>query len=144
MFVAGIDNSDRRSPSSFGILGDVGCRAGASSVVNSIGPQVTRMSAKYSIRVEKDGANVTARYELKVDMGSPALLASFELNVAGINLIDQFLPQKEFTGTKFAILDNPDADAAVTFAITTNEPWNTDGLDNLRGEKRFDDVSFAN
>jgi hypothetical protein len=32
----------------------------------------------------------------------------------------------------------------VTFAITTNEPWNTDGEDNLRGEKRFDDVSFAN
>jgi hypothetical protein len=102
------------------------------------------MSAKYSIRVEKDGANVTARYALKVDMGSTELLASFELNVAGNNLIDPLMPQKEFTGTKFAILENPDADAAVTFAITTNEPWNTDGEDNLRGDKRFDDVSFEN
>jgi hypothetical protein len=111
---------------------------------NSVRPEVTRMSAKYSIRVEKDGANVTARYALKVDMGSTELLASFELNVAGNNLIDPLLPQKEFTGTKFAILDNPDADAAVTFAIATNEPWNTDGEDNLRGAKRFDDVSFEN
>jgi hypothetical protein len=111
---------------------------------NSVRPEVTRMSAKYSIRVEKDGANVTARYALKVDMSSTELLASFELNVAGNNLIDPLMPQKEFTGTKFAILENPDADAAVTFAITTNEPWNTDGEDNLRGDKRFDDVSFEN
>jgi hypothetical protein len=102
------------------------------------------MSAKYSIRVEKDGANVTTRYDLRVDMGSEELLASFELNVHGKNLIDTFLPQKVFTGTKFHILANPDEDVAVTFAITTNKPWEADGEDTLRGDRRFDDVSFAN
>jgi hypothetical protein len=60
-----------------------------------------KMAAKYSIRVEKDGANVTARYDLSVDMDTTELLASFDLNVEGKNLIDTFLPQKAFTGTKF-------------------------------------------
>jgi hypothetical protein len=101
------------------------------------------MSAKYSIRVEKDGANVTARFELGIPMDSLALLASFELNVEGKNLIDTFLPQKAFTGTKFHVLTNPSADAPVTFAITTNEPWTADGHDTLRGDRKYDDVSFA-
>jgi hypothetical protein len=101
-----------------------------------------KMAAKYSIRVEKDGANVTARYDLSVDMDTTELLASFDLNVEGKNLIDTFLPQKAFTGTKFCILDKPEEDAEVTFAITTNEPWSTDGNDALRGEKRYDDASF--
>jgi hypothetical protein len=87
---------------------------------------------------------VTARHARKVDSGSSELLASFELNVAGNNRIDQFLPRKEFTGTRFAIVESPDADAAVTFVVTANEPWNTDGEDHLRREKRFDDVSFEN
>jgi len=102
------------------------------------------MSAKYSIRVEKDEANITARYDLRVDMSSTELLASFELNVEGKNLIDEFLPQKAFTGTKFYILAKPSADIPVTFAITTNGPWGADGSDSLRGDKRYDDVSFQN
>jgi hypothetical protein len=103
------------------------------------------MSVKYTIRVEKDGANVTARYELAVPMDTTELLASFELNVEGKNLIDEFLPQKAFTGTKFHILTNPSADAEVTFAITTNDPdaEPEDGEDKLRGERRNDDVSFV-
>ena len=100
------------------------------------------MAAKYSIRVAKDGANVTARYNLSVDMSSIELLASFQLNVDGTNLIGDFIAQKAFTGTQFHILADPAKDAEVTFAITTNLPWDTDGEDTLRGEKQFDDVSF--
>jgi hypothetical protein len=102
------------------------------------------MSVKYSIRVEKDGANVTARYDLRIPVDTTELLASFELNVEGKNLIDTFMPQKAFTGTKFYILTNPSADTAVTFAITTSETWTADGTDKLRGQKRYDDVSFSN
>ena len=74
----------------------------------------------------------------------PELLASFELSVEGKNLIDTFLPQKTFTGTKFHVLKNPSADTPVTFAITTNETWTADGTGNLRGQKAYDDVSFSN
>ena len=77
-------------------------------------------------------------------MGTTELLASFELNVEGKNLIDTFLPQKAFTGTKFHILTNPSADAPVSFAIATNEMWTADGSDQLRGPKKYDDVSFSN
>ncbi len=100
--------------------------------------------AKYSIHVEKDGTNVTARYDLKIPMSTTELFASFDLNVEGKNLIDKFLPQKIFTGTKFYTLAKPSADVQVTFAITTNAPWAADGSDKLRGEKRYDDVSFEN
>jgi hypothetical protein len=103
-----------------------------------------KMSAKYSIHVEKDGANITARYDLKVPMGSTELLASFDLNVEGKNLIDKFLPQKEFSGTKFYTLASPSADTQITFAISTNAPWSADGNDNLRGQKRYDDLDFSN
>jgi hypothetical protein len=41
------------------------------------------MSVKYSIHVEKDGGNVTARYDIGVPIETTELLASFELNVAG-------------------------------------------------------------
>jgi hypothetical protein len=41
------------------------------------------MSAKYSIRVEKDGPNVMARYDLRVPMDTTELLASFELKWKG-------------------------------------------------------------
>jgi len=102
------------------------------------------MSAKYSIHVEKDGANVTARYDLRVDLSSTELLASFVLNVEGKNLIGTFLPQVAFTGTQFCVLADPTKDTAVTFAITTNLPWDVDGEDTLRGEKRFDDVTIEN
>lgn len=75
-------------------------------------------------------------------MGTTELLASFELNVEGENLIGALLPQKEFGGTKFYILKNPAADTPVTFAITTNEGWMVDGRNKLRGQKKLDDVSF--
>ena len=102
------------------------------------------MAAKYSIHVEKDGANVKARYNLSVDMSSTELLASFALNVEGKNLIDTFLPQVAFTGTKFCVLAEPGKDTPVTFAITTNLPWDVDGEDTLRGGMQFDDVTFEN
>jgi hypothetical protein len=102
------------------------------------------MAVKYAIEVEKDGAEVTARYDLRVAIDTTELMASFELNVEGKNLIDTFLPQKEFTGTKFFKLKKPSADADVTFAITTNEGWTADGSDTLRGDRNYDEVSFAN
>ena len=102
------------------------------------------MSAKYSIRVEKDGVNVRARYDIRIPMDTTELLASFELNVEGENLIGTFLPQKAFTGTRFCILTNPLADVPVTFAITTSETWTADGRDKLLGQKKYDDVSFSN
>jgi len=100
--------------------------------------------AKYSIRVEKDGANVTARFDLTIPISTTELFSSFELDVEGKNLIDKFLPQKVFTGTRFCILKNPSVDTPVTFAITTNEPWSADGSDSLSGQKTEDDVSFQN
>jgi hypothetical protein len=102
------------------------------------------MGAKYWIQVEKDGANVTARYDLSVEASSTELLASFVLNVEGKNLIGTFLPQVAFTGTQFCVLADPTKDTEVTFAITTNLPWNVDGEDTLRGEKQYDDVAFEN
>lgn len=101
------------------------------------------MAVKYSIHVEKDGANVTARYNLRIPVETTELLASFELNVEGKNLIDTFLPQKAFAGTKFYVLTNPSADAPVTFAITTNETRTADGSGELRGQKKYDEVSFS-
>jgi hypothetical protein len=100
------------------------------------------MSVKYSIRVEKDGSNVTARYDISVPMDTTELLASFELNVEGKNLIDTFLPQKAFNGTKFHLLADSSKDVPVTFGIATNNTWTADGEDLLRGDRRYDDVSF--
>jgi hypothetical protein len=100
------------------------------------------LAATYSIRVEKDGADITARFELAVPMDTGELLASFELNTEGKNLIDQFLPQKAFKGTKFYVLTKPTEDTPVTFAISTNEGWTYDGMDKLRGGKKYDDVTF--
>ena len=100
------------------------------------------MPATYSIQVEKDGANITARFELATPMDTGELLASFELSVKGKNLIYQFLPQKAFKGTKFYILTKPQEDTPVTFAISTNQGWTADGRDKLRGDRRYDDVTF--
>jgi hypothetical protein len=102
------------------------------------------MSVKYSIHIEKDGSNVTARYDISVPIDTTELLASFELSVEGKNLIDKFLPQKAFTGTKFCLLADSAKDVPVTFGITTNGTWTADGEEILRGAKRFDDVSFSN
>lgn len=105
--------------------------------------QGDEVSVNYSIRFEKDGANVTARYELRIPMDTTELLASFALNVEGENLIATFQPQKAFAGTKFHLLTNPSADAPVSFTIATNEMWTADGSDVLRGQKKYDDVSFS-
>lgn len=77
-------------------------------------------------------------------MSSTELLASFDLNVAGKNLIDTFLPQKAFNGAKFTILADPSKDAIVSFDITTNESWTAADSDTLRGDERVDDVDFSN
>ncbi len=59
------------------------------------------MSVNYSIRVEKDGVNVTARYNLRIRMETTELLASFELNVEGKNLIGTFQPQRNSRARNF-------------------------------------------
>jgi hypothetical protein len=100
------------------------------------------MSVKYSIHVEKDGSNVKARYDISVPIDTTELLASFDLNVEGKNLIDTFLPQKAFTGTKFHLLSDSSKDVPVTFGIATNDRCTADGEDVLRGDRRYDDVTF--
>jgi len=102
------------------------------------------MPAKYSIHVEEAAANVKATHNLAAEIGSSELLASFDLNVAGRNLIDTFLPQKAFNGTKFTILADPSKEAIVSFDIATKQSWTADGSDTLRGDKRVDDVAFSN
>jgi hypothetical protein len=46
--------------------------------------------------------------------------------------------------TQFTELDHPDKDVTVAFSISSNEGWNAADSDILRGDKRFDDVSFRN
>ena len=100
---------------------------------------------RYQIRCEKDGAGVKASYDLQVPVGGAALIASFTLAVDGKELIDQtkWIPgQVRYNGTQFTELGHPDKDVTVTFSISSNEGWNAADSDILRGNKRFDDVSF--
>jgi hypothetical protein len=102
---------------------------------------------RYQIRCEKDGASVKASYDLEVPAGGPALIASFTLAVDGKELIDQvrWIPgQVRFNGAQFTQLDHPGKNVAVAFSISTNEGWNAADSELLRGEKRFDEVSFRN
>ena len=102
---------------------------------------------RYQIRCEKDGPTVKATYDLIVPVGGPALIASFSLTVDGKELIDQvhWVPgQVRFNGTQFTQLDQPDKNVTVAFSISSNEGWNAADSDILRGEKRFDEVSFDN
>lgn len=104
-------------------------------------------SVNYRIRCEKDGKDVKATYDLTVPVGGPALIASFSLKVEGKELIDQdqWIPgQTRFNGTQSTKLENPDENATVAFSISTNEAWTAADSDILRGQKRFDDVSFSN
>jgi hypothetical protein len=104
-------------------------------------------SIQYQISCEKDGPTVKATYDLVVPVGGPALIASFSLTVDGKELIDQphwISGQTRFNGTLFTQLDHPDKDVTVAFSISSNEGWNAADSDVLRGEKRFDEVSFAN
>src|SRR5579859_467365 len=102
---------------------------------------------QYQIRCEKDGASVKASYDLQVPVGGTALIASFSLVVDGKELIDQtrwILGQVRYNGTQFTQLDHPDKDVTVAFSISSNEGWTAADTDILRGDKRFDDVSFGN
>jgi hypothetical protein len=101
----------------------------------------------YQIRCEKDGARVQASYDLQVPVGGAALIASFSLSVDGKDLIDQthWIPgQVRFDGTQFTTLGHPDKDVTVAFSISSNEGWTAADSDILRGERRFDEVSFRN
>jgi hypothetical protein len=102
---------------------------------------------RYQIRCEKDGASVKTSYDLEVPVGGPALIASFTLAVDGKELIDQvhWIPgQVHFNGAQFTQLDDPDQNVTVTFSISSNEGWSAADSDILRGERRFDEVSFRN
>ena len=102
---------------------------------------------RYQIRCEKDGASIKAAYDLQVRVGGAALIASFTLVVDGKELIDQtrWIPgQVRYNGTQFTELDHPDRDVTVAFSISSNEGWDVADSDILRGDKRFDDVSFRN
>jgi hypothetical protein len=102
---------------------------------------------RYQIKCEKDGRDVKAIYDLTVPVGGPSLIASFSLTVDGKELIDQNLwvrGQVRFDGAKFIQLEDKDKNAAVAFSISSNEGWFAADNDVLRGEKRFDEVSFSN
>jgi len=102
---------------------------------------------RYQIRCEKDGASVKASYDLQVPVGGLALIASFSLSVDGKELIDQthWIPgQVRYNGAQFATLDPPDKDVTVSFSISSSEGWTAADSNILRGNKRFDDVSFGN
>lgn len=100
------------------------------------------MAATYVIKVEKDGANVTATYDLSVRVAGPELLSSFQLMVEGKNLITDFTPgQQRYDGATAYVLTKPDQDAPVFFSISTSSGWTTHGQDILRGG-HDDDATF--
>ena len=104
------------------------------------------MSVKYRIEVYKDGREITAKFDVRVtDMASTELLSGFHLRVEDQNPVSDFIAgQKEFTGTRFSALKQPDEDAAVSFDISSNAPWTDSGSDILRGARLRDDCSFEN
>jgi hypothetical protein len=102
---------------------------------------------RYSIECEKDTATVKCTYDLRAPNDGSALIASFSLTVAGKQVIDQSQwvhGQAEFSGSQFVDLEKPDKDVIVDFSITSNEGWSAADNDKLRGNKRFDDLSFSN
>ena len=104
-------------------------------------------AVRYQIRCEKDGTSVRASYDLQVPDGESALLASFNLEVDGKELIDQehWIPgQVRFNGTQFTQLADASKDVLVAFSISSNEGWNAGDSDILRGNMVLDDVSFGN
>ena len=99
----------------------------------------------YAIRFEKDHANVKVTYNVSVPMGGPALIADFQVTVDGSDLISGFLPgQTAFNGAKFHTLAKPDADATVSFTLSSNQGFTAADEDVLRGDKTFDDAEFSN
>jgi hypothetical protein len=102
------------------------------------------ISVKYQIQVEKDGEDIKVTYDLSLPVGEVALIADFKLYVEGTNLIKNFSPgQQAFNGAEFHKLTNPEKDATVSFAISSNQGWTASSTSKLRGSKRYDDVLFA-
>jgi hypothetical protein len=101
-------------------------------------------AATYSIKFEKDHANVKVSYDVSVPIDGPALLSQFQVTVDGADLIGNFESgQTRFTSVQFHTLAHPDQDATVSFTVTTNEGWNASDDDVLRGNKTFDDAEFS-
>ena len=102
------------------------------------------MSLQYAITVDKDHAQVTAKWEMTVDMSDTELISNFTLTVEGVPMNTQCSGgNKTCSGAAYATLSNPTADSPVTFVITTNKPAVRNGSDVLRGEKTYDDVIFS-
>ena len=98
--------------------------------------------ARYHVRVDKDGKQVTAWFDASVPVGS-GLLAFFALAVNGNNLTSDFLPgQTGYNGTRYTTLADATQDAAVTLSISTNEGWSASGEGTLRGSVERDTVFF--
>lgn len=98
----------------------------------------------FNLRFEKDHASVKVTYDLSVPVGSPALIADFQVTVDGTDLISGFIPgQSAFNGVKFHTLAKPDQDATVSFATSSNQGFTASDEDVLRGDRTFDDVEFS-
>src|SRR5260370_27300708 len=98
----------------------------------------------YRIKFEKDHASVKASYDRIVPIGDPALIASFQISVAGADLISNFIPgQSRFNGAQFHTLPHPDQDATVSFSISSNQGWTASDTDVLRGSKPYDPPEFS-
>jgi hypothetical protein len=97
----------------------------------------------YSIRFEKDHANVKVTYNLSVPVGGPALIAEFQVTVDATDLISGFVPgQTAFNGVKFHTLAKPDQDATVSFDLSSDQGFTAGDEDTLRGDRTFDDAEF--
>ena len=102
------------------------------------------VAISYDIKFEKDHASVKVTYDLSVPVGGPALIADFQVTVDGTDLISGFLPgQTAFNGTKFHLLTDPNKDAPVSFALSSNQGWIASDDDVLRGEKDYDEAEFS-
>ena len=102
------------------------------------------MSLRYTIKVSKDRAQVTATWDISVDMSDTELISSLSLTVEGKALNTQCSAgNKACKGADYATLSDPSADCPVTFVITTNKPDVRNGDDILRGEKTYDDADFS-
>jgi hypothetical protein len=104
-----------------------------------------KLMVKYKITVNKDLEMVTVHYNLEVPVGGQELIADFSVFIDGKDVIEESASgNTKFFGTAFAKLANPEQDAAVNFAISSNTDFKADGADVLRGGHPFDDAGFSN
>lgn len=102
------------------------------------------MSLHYTIKVNKDHAQVMAEWDITLDMSDEELISNFALNVEGKPLDTHCSSgNKACKSAAATTLSNPDEDCPVSFVIATNKPDVRDGNDVLRGEKICDDVDFT-